>query len=256
MGRNILTILGSSSGLPQADRATAGYLLKTDHSLSLIDCGGGVTSSFLRRGFNPLEVDRIFISHTHPDHVCELPLFIQLVYLKGRKEPFNIFVPHEFVKPLQAFLPAVYIIREKLPFELKVNGYGDGFVYDEDFRLEAIGNTHLSGYREYIEKLDLPNRMECHSFKINVDGKSVFYSADIGSFDDIREFIDGVDIVILESTHLDLEQFFKFAQTASVGRYIITHLGDRDDVAEISLRAAKAVIDNLTTAVDGMEIEL
>jgi len=256
MSRDILTVLGSSSGLPQADRATSGYLLKTGHSLSLIDCGGGITSSFLRRGFNPLDVDRIFISHTHPDHVCELPLFIQLIYLRGREKPLEVFVPDEFVAPLKGYLPAVYILENKLPFELRITGYEHGFVFDEDFRLEAIGNSHLHPYREFIESAGLPNKMQCHSFKIQVNGRSVLYSADIGSFDDLRDHLEGTDIVIIESTHLDLDQFLKFAQTAKVGRYILTHLGSKEDVAEINLRAAKAVVDNLTTAVDGMEIEL
>ncbi len=157
---------------------------------------------------------------------------------------------------LQAYLPAVYILRDKLPFELRIIGYEDGFVYEGGFRLEAIGNTHLFPYREFIEKAALPNKMQCHSFKLTINGKTVLYSADIGSFDDIKDHLDGTDIAIIESTHLDLEQFLKFAQTARVGRYILTHLGSKEDVADINLRAAKAVVDHLTTAVDGMEIEL
>ena len=93
MNINSFTLLGTSSGVPQASRANAGYLLKTGDSLSLIDCGGGVTSSFLRAGFDPLKIDRVFISHTHPDHCCELSLVIQMVYLAGRTEPLDVYLP-------------------------------------------------------------------------------------------------------------------------------------------------------------------
>jgi ribonuclease BN (tRNA processing enzyme) len=253
---NTFTILGSSSGMPQADRACAGYLLNVDNDLSLIDCGGGVTSSFQRCGFDPLAVNRVFISHTHPDHCCELPQFIQMIYLSGRKDPLDIYLPEEFVKPFSAYLPAVYIIREKLPFELNLYGYRDGFVYEDGFRLQAIGNQHLRGYADFVEKLQLPNRMQCHSFKIDLLGTTLFYSADIGDFDDIKSHLDGVDIVVMELTHVDLERFFEFAASSNVGRFIISHLGDAEETAKLSQLSDKAGLDNLVLAHDGFQIAL
>ena len=187
MSENSFFILGSSSGLPQAERATAGYLLKTGDSLSLIDCGGGVTASFLKRGLNPLDVDRIFISHTHSDHVCELTLFLQLIYLRGREKPIDLYLPKEFVEPFKQYMRAVYLIVEKLPYEIRFHPMTDGFIYESDlFRLRAIGNKHLHGFKEYIERLNLPNKMQCHSFKIRVGEKVLFYSADLASFDDVK----------------------------------------------------------------------
>lgn len=256
MHRNSLTILGSSSGMPQADRATAGYVLKVQNRLSLLDCGGGVCSSFVRCGFDPPAIERIFISHTHSDHVCELPLVIQMVYLAGKKDRLDVYVPSEFVGPLKTYLRAVYLIEEKLPFALNIIGYEDGFTFSEDFRLTAVGNRHLQGHAELISELDLPNKMQCHSFEIEVAEKSLFYSSDVFSFDDVRNHLDGRDYVLLESTHIDLERFFEFAQSISVGRYVITHLGTADEVAEIEQRARKAGLDNLVTAVDGMELAL
>lgn len=256
MSNNKLVILGSSSGLPQAGRASSGYLLKTGETLSLIECGGGVTSSFLRRGFDPLDVGQVFISHTHPDHVTELPLFIQLAYLAGRTEPLDLYLPAEFVEPFRRFLLAVYLIPEKLPFEVNLIGYEQGVVYDKSFVLTAVGNRHLLGNRELIEQFGLPNRMQCFSMDIKVGGKSLFYSADIASYDDVRAYVDDKDIVILESTHIDLGDFFDHASTVNVGRFVITHLGTDQEVAEINRLAAKAGVDNLVTAVDGLDLEI
>ncbi len=262
MTANSFTILGSSSGMPQADRACAGYLLKTGESLTLIDCGGGVTSSFLRCGFDPLDVDRVFISHTHPDHCCELPLFIQMIYLAGRTRPLDIYLPEEFVEPFRAFLPAVYVIPEKLPFDLSLHGYTDGFVFENGFTLRAIGNRHLHGYAEYVGDLQLANKMQCHSFRIEVpassggSARSLFYSADVRDFDDLKPHLNNVDYAVLELTHIGLEQFFGFAPSASVGKFIITHLGSTDETAEIELMAEKAGLDNLRIAQDGLQLPL
>ena len=247
------TVLGSSSGAPQAERATAGYLLKTGDSLSLVDCGGGVASSFLKKGYRPTDVDRIFISHTHPDHVGELPLFIQMIYLAGRQEKLDVYLPAEFVEPFEKFLPAVYLIKEKLPFEINFIGYESGFTYDADFRLTAISNNHLKGYADLLARLDLPNRMQCHCFSIQAGGKSIFYSADILDFADVRDHLNGHDYVFLETTHIDLEDFLDFAHEIQVGRYIMTHLGTPEEIATIAALVEKYGIDNLAIADDGME---
>ncbi len=256
------TILGSSSGMPQADRACAGYLLNVDSDLTLIDCGGGVTSSFLRCGFDPLDVDRVFVSHTHPDHCCELPLFIQMVYLTGRRDPLDVYLPEEFVEPFRAFLPAVYVIPEKLPFELNLHGYTDGFVFENGFTLKAIGNRHLQGYAEYVGDLQLANKMQCHSFRIEVPASSggstkcLFYSADVKDFADVRPHLNDVDYAVLELTHVDLEQFFDFAPTSSVGEFIISHLGDANETATVEQMAQKAGVSNLRIAHDGLQLSL
>ncbi|MCK4462253.1 MAG: ribonuclease Z [candidate division Zixibacteria bacterium] len=262
MPENSFTILGSSSGMPQADRACAGYLLNVGNDLTLIDCGGGVTSSFLRCGFDPLDVDRVFISHTHPDHCCELPLFIQMVYLAGRTRPLDIYLPEEFVEPFGAYLTAVYIIPEKLPFDLSLHGYTDGFTFSDGFSLRAIGNRHLAGYAEYVGNLQLANKMQCHCFRIEVpaslgkSAKGLFYSADVRDFDDLKPHLNNVDYAVLELTHIDLEQFFDFAPTASVGEFIISHLGDVNETATVEQVAAKTGLGNLTIAHDGTALAL
>ncbi|MCD6346665.1 MAG: ribonuclease Z, partial [Bacteroidales bacterium] len=224
--------------------------------LNLIDCGGGVTSSFLRRGFNPLDINRIFISHTHPDHVSDLSLFIQMIYLTGREGKLDIFVPDEFVDPLRAYLYAVYIIAEKLPFDLQIIGYEEGLIINDDFKLTAITNSHLSQYSEWVTRLNLPNKMQSHSFQIEVGQKRLFYSGDIGSFDDIREHLDSNNFVVMEMTHFDIEAFFDLAPTIDVGEFVITHLSGNDEVSKLNLMARKAGMHNFSTAVDGMELWL
>lgn len=256
MTGNTFTLLGTSSGLPQAGRAASGYVLKTGASLSLFDCGGGVTSSFMRRGFNPRQIERVFISHTHPDHVCELPLLIQLMYLTGNRNRLDLHLPEEFVEPFREFMPAIYLMPEKIPFEINLIGYSGGYVYENEFRAEAIANRHLQGYEKYIEEHGYANRMQSHSFKISVGEKSLLYSGDLASLSDVQEHLDGLDYVIIEATHLDFGDFLEFASTISVGQYILTHLGSQREVLELNQRARDNGLYNMITAVDGMVLTL
>ena len=257
MSHNSFTILGSSSGMPQATRACSGYLLKTGKSLSLIDCGGGVTASFLRCGFAPLDIDRVFISHSHSDHCCELPLFIQMIYLAGRMKPLDIYLPDEFVEPFRSFMNAVYLLPDKLPFDINMIGCRDGFVFSDGFRLTMVGNRHLRGYADHIDRLRLPNRMQCHSFVIEVDdGKSLFYSADIRDMDDVKDCLSGHDYTVIETTHIDLDMLFDHAAAAGTGQFVLTHLGTPDEVDHIRQRIAKGDSDRFIVAHDGLTLEL
>ena len=256
MAADTFTVLGSSAGMPQADRASSGYTLTVGGHHTIIDCGGGVASSFLRRGLSPHDIDRIIISHTHPDHCCELALFIQMLHLSGRGGEVAVYVPDEFVAPFEAYLNAVYLIREKLSFVLKVEGYADKFTIRADFTLTAHENSHFKHNADLIERLGLPNRMQCHSFLITTGDKRLFYSADVGSFDDIRPHLDGCDYVVMETTHIDLDALIAYARTGTVGRFVLTHLNGADDVDRLNRRLQEAGVDNYLTAIDGLELPL
>jgi len=253
---NSFTILGSSSGSPNPNRACSGYLLQVGESLSLIDCGGGVTSSFLRQGFDPLKLDRVFISHTHSDHVGELTLVIQMLHVLNSNRRLTIYMPDEFIEPFECYLNAVYLIRERLRLEIVIEGYSDGFVFDESFRLRAIANSHLVGLESVIKGLGLPNKLQCHSFEIDTGDKRLFYSADIGSFDDIRDYLIDLDYALIETTHAEVEQILQYARSSSVKSYLLTHLGTDDEVAKLISATAAAGLSNVTVAEDGMRLEL
>lgn len=254
--RNSFTILGSGSGEPSPTRSCSGYVLQVGESLTLIDCGGGVSASFLRSGFDPRAVKRILISHSHPDHVCDLPLFIQMIHLSRRTNPLDIYLPEEFVVPFQITMRAMYLIPERFAFPLSIYGYEDGFVFRDSFHLQAIGNSHLERLAYDIQRLGLANRMQCHSFKIDIGGKSVFYSADIGEFGDIAGYLEGCDYVVMELTHVDLDEFFAYVPKLGAAKFIITHLSDDSATEELLDRANAAGVTNLVIAEDGMKLPL
>lgn len=254
-----LTILGSGSGIPQAERATSGYALNVDGRLTLIDCGGGVTRSFLKSGLNPLGVDRIFISHTHSDHCCELTLFLQLIYnLPSRTEPLEVYVPDEFRDTFMRCMRGVYLFPEKFRFDLAVNSYGHGFRYEGDYVLEAHANSHLrtDTTSRLVDELQLPNRMQCHSLLIEVGGSTLLYSSDIGSFDDVSDLVAAAQVVLIESTHIDAMAIMELAEDDPEKRIYLTHIGPPPAAVQLQDAIDKKRLDNVALAEDGMIIPL
>lgn len=257
MSQNSLTVLGSSSGLPQAERACSGYLLQTGDSLSLIDCGGGVTQSFLRCHFDPMKLDRIFISHTHSDHCCELTLVIQMLHVLQSERRLDIYVPDEFVRPLLAWLNAVYLFPQHIRPDLHIHGYADQFVFNNDsFKLTAMANRHLEKSSEIIEQYDLPNRMQCHSFLISTADKTMLYSADLGGPEDISDHLDEIDYAIIETTHVEPNQLFDVARQNPELQLILTHLGSPEEVAHLHRLVDQTGLDNISFASDGLRLSL
>ena len=110
------TILGSGPGIPVADRNSSSYVLSCENKLYLFDCGGGATASFLLSGFDPVDVQAIFISHTHADHICELPLFIQKMYHTSRTGRVPVFLPEDALGPVRTILDTGYLFAEKCKF--------------------------------------------------------------------------------------------------------------------------------------------
>jgi len=257
MTKAAFTVLGSSAGMPQAGRINSGYVLEVDARLFQLDCGGGVCHMFRRKGFDPLAVERIVISHTHPDHISDLPLFIQMEYLAGRREPLVIHLPHEAVDPVKSLFRAMYLIREKLPFELSLAPVSAGEAIEaEGVKIEPIANSHLVKYAPFVREYGLKSRQESYSFLIKVGGKSLLYSADLGTEGDILGYLDGLDVLVIESTHIDLGRVLEKAAERGVGRVVLTHLAEDYDVSQALAMGQKAGMANLLIAHDGLRIEL
>ncbi len=243
--------------MPQASRVNSGYVLKADSELYQFDCGGGVSSSFRRFDFDPLAVRRIIISHTHADHISDLPLFVQMLYLAGRKETLIIHLPEEAIEPVKNYFSTLYLFSEKIPFKIEFIPIMKGSVIDiNGLTVHAILNTHLIGYTDIIREYGLANKMQCFSYLIQAEGKSMLYSADLGSEKDLGTFLTDLDILVVESTHIDLPSLLDIVIDHNVQKVVLTHTAENYDTNRTLSLAQKSGYDNLIIAEDGMTIDL
>ncbi len=71
-----ITILGSGTAVPSLKRNSAGVLIQSDGFNYLIDLGYGNLRQLLNLGLTYHDIDRIFFTHNHPDHMCDLIIFL------------------------------------------------------------------------------------------------------------------------------------------------------------------------------------
>lgn len=144
-----LTILGTSSATPTVDRhPSAQYLAFGKHSF-LLDCGEGCQIQILRYGLKSFRINKIFISHLHPDHYLGLPGLLSSYSLKGRTEPLEIYAPEG--------------MREIMEVQFR---YGDVHIsYPISYITLKPGTQILYEDRNIkIQSFELEHRLKCWGF--------------------------------------------------------------------------------------------
>ena len=76
-----LIVLGSGTCVPSLKRSAPAYYLEAEGKQILIDCGGGTLLQLEKIGKSYKDIDAVFITHTHPDHIADLMQFNMLVGL-------------------------------------------------------------------------------------------------------------------------------------------------------------------------------
>src|SRR5215213_5515540 len=71
-----LTILGSGTSVPHASRASAAHWLETSGGLVLLDVSADAAHRMAQEQLDWPNLDAIWISHFHLDHLGGLPTFL------------------------------------------------------------------------------------------------------------------------------------------------------------------------------------
>lgn len=114
-----LFMLGTGGSMPLPNRALNSALLRREGELFLFDCGEGTQVGLRRLNLSWKNINAIFISHTHADHITGLPGMLMLSSQVDRQEPLYIIGPPriaEYIemnkKVLEMFINYEIIVQE------------------------------------------------------------------------------------------------------------------------------------------------
>jgi len=107
--------LGTAGSAPTARRGLPATLIRRGGDKLLVDCGEG-TQRQLIRSVGLLDLDAIFITHFHADHLLGLPGMLKSFSLRGREAPLTIYGPPGLRALLDALHPVIG--RTTFTFEL------------------------------------------------------------------------------------------------------------------------------------------
>ncbi len=281
---NRLVLLGTKGGpaiRPGGPWPTSS-LLELGGRTIVVDCALGVTRGLTDAGISLKQLDIIFITHLHSDHVLELGPLIHTAWTAGLATPIKLFGPAGTADYWRGFLQSmafdidIRIIDEGRPDIrdlVTVTEFGEGPMLMED----GLSITAL--------RVDHPPVTECFALRFEHDGKSVVFSADTAYFPPLADFAKSADILVHEAmleegverlvartgngarlkqhlmaSHTLAADAGRIATAAKVGRLVLNHLIPADDPefgkADWVAAVRKTWAGGLTIGCDGLVVEL
>jgi ribonuclease Z len=147
-----ITVLGTGTPYPHGDRFGPAVLVEAGGKKLMFDCGRGVVIRLRQAGIRANDIDAVFLTHLHSDHVVGLPDLLLTGWLLGRTEPLRLWAPAGGRKMAGHLVQAFAFDRQirahtaKLPpkgAEFEVQEVAAGKVYDDgELRVSAFVVDH------------------------------------------------------------------------------------------------------------------
>lgn len=112
-----LELIGSGDAY-DGSRTNAALLVSAAHFTLLIDCGPTVPAALFRRGGKAEELDAIYLTHNHPDHVLGLTTLLNWMASQGRRKPLQLLCQLEQRARLLQLVAHAHWPEPELPFAL------------------------------------------------------------------------------------------------------------------------------------------
>lgn len=251
-----LTILGSGTCVPYADRGSSGYALEVPGTSLLLDCGSGTAWKLARAGISYLDIDHVFLSHLHPDHTGDL-----VPFLFATKYAFGSPYGSKREKPLKLWGGPGFADF----FAALSNAYKD-WILPEGLSAEELGE----GARDFggfvLTSAAVPHIESSLAYRIDSGGKSLVYSGDTDFSDALIGLAHDADALLIECAlpdearkttgHLTPDEVINIANRSGAKRVIVTHLYPACDELNVVERIRMGVRAEVIEARDLLRIEI
>ena len=243
-----ITFLGTSHGLPQADRYCSSLLLEVGERAYLIDGGAPVGDILMRKGFDFSKIKAIFTSHAHTDHTYGMLQFISLCNWYYKDVNMDIFFTEEELS--EAYKALELATTKKFDEErLRRKIVSEGEIFNDGvIKVTAVPTKHMHPFPSY-------------SLVFDAQGKRFIYTGDLnnnGAFDfpKIAE-TEPSDLIVTEAAHFKCEVILEKLLSCSVKTAAIIHVyGDMEHILKTIEQADGSNDIKFLVPDDGLELEI
>jgi ribonuclease BN (tRNA processing enzyme) len=219
-----ITVLGAGDAFCNGGRRQSSYLVETEGTAFLLDCGTTTLLALKALGIAAERVDFIAISHLHGDHFGGLPfLFLEYFYEQPRTRPLLIAGPPGTEERVWMLYRAMYreLAARPLCFPLHFRELTPD-------RAETLCGVELFPFRVPHQEKDIS-----FGYLVKANGKAVLYSGDCGWNEELIRYSSNTDLFICECCYFHKQTSFHIsypqiaAQRARLGckRLLLSHLG-------------------------------
>jgi ribonuclease Z len=280
-----IVLLGTGGPRPDPKRNASTTLIRLGKENILFDAGRGVVNQLVRADVPLSDVNPVFITHHHFDHIGDLYDVMLATWMHGRNEALRIFGPPETRRIVDALLTQIY---------------------DKDWQWRAIGEPSFGGWKPVVAEDVTPGlvldtgrwkvaadrvvhgdalgfapaflqRWICYGYRFEAEGKVVAISGDTIPCEGLDRLARDADVLVhccyMASAEIENEHFrrvvqFTLAAGNSVGKtaaranaktLVLTHHRPRKDESMLERLAEDVARDfpgRLIIGEDLTEIEL
>ena len=189
-----VTLLGTGTPFPNAERFGSAILVEVAGTKLLFDCGRGVVLRLTQAGVSPKEVDALFLTHLHSDHVVGIPDLWLSGWLLGRSKPLPIWGPQgtsSMARHLAQAFAFDIRIRQAAPDPLPAKAVEIDAKEIEQGEIYNDGSTRVSAFL-----VDHGTVKPAFGYRVDSTGHSVVISGDTKFCQNLVDFAKGTDCLI------------------------------------------------------------
>jgi len=252
------TVLGSGTSVPHPQRSSAGFWLETAGGSLLLDCSASAVHRMAQENLDWANLDAIWISHFHLDHIGGLPAFLfgtkYAPETQKREKPLKIFGAKGLRELIEAFDKSNEYNLLKQPFPIEI------------LEVEPLEKFEILKDTEAVA-MDTPHTDESLAIHLrDKTDKTLVYSADSGYTKTLGTLARAVDLFVLEcsffkdkpvETHLELSEAMHLVRYAKPKRVVLTHLYAEWDAVDFEREVERfSPMCEVIEARDGLRLEI
>jgi ribonuclease Z len=189
-----VTLLGTGTPFPNAERFGSAILVEVGGKRLLFDCGRGVVIRLTQAGVSPKDIDGLFLTHLHSDHVVGIPDLWLSGWLLGRDRPLPMWGPQgsrSMAKHLVHAFNFDIRIRQAAPDPLPAKGVD---IDAKDVEQGEIYNDGLARISAFL--VDHGTVKPAFGYRVDSAGHSVVISGDTKFCQNLVDFAKGADCLM------------------------------------------------------------
>lgn len=243
----MLHLLGTGAPFANATRTTTMLAVHEAGRTLVVDCGGDVGHRLAAAGLALETVSALVVTHEHADHVGGFALFVERLWLGGRRDPLPVVGIAPAVAQARRVWEAFRTSTWKGMFALdwRVVDEREGVAVFEDDGLRVTGSPGVHSVPTIGVRVEKKR------------GGTMAYSCDTEPCAAITDLARGADVLVHEATgegpgHSSAEGAAGVAAEAGARRLVLVHLPPGADDA--GLAPARARFAATTLGADGDRI--